>query len=84
MEVVAPSKVCFPLIYISLEVMLNLRIDGIGSCSEDHLLLFPFDLYMYVCMYVCVYVFRHQKMHNRIKVLLKFIIVKKEKVFING
>ena len=52
MEVVTPSKVCFPLIYIFFEVMLMSEVDGIRSCFEDYILLFLFD----VCIYVCIYV----------------------------
>ena len=51
-EVVTPSKVCFPLIYIFFEVMLMSEVDGIRSCFEDYILLFLFD----VCIYVCIYV----------------------------
>ena len=43
-EVATPNKVCFPLIYIFLEVMLIPRIDGIRSCLEDCILLFLFDV----------------------------------------
>ena len=48
-EVAAPSKVCFPHIYIFFRVMLMLIIDGTRSCFEDCILLFLFDLCMYVC-----------------------------------
>ena len=47
-EVATPSKVCFPLVYVFFEVMLMSGIDGIRSCLEDYILLFLFD----VCMYV--------------------------------
>ena len=40
MEVTTLSKVCFPLIYIFFEFVLMSRIDGIGSCLEDYILLF--------------------------------------------
>ena len=38
-------------------VMLKLGIDGITSCLEECILLFLFDVYVYVCvvMYVCMY-----------------------------
>ena len=47
-EVAGPSKVCFPHIYIFFKVMLMSMIDEIRSCLEDCMLLFLFDLCMYV------------------------------------
>ena len=33
-------------------------IDGMRSCLEDYILLFLFDVCMYVCMYGCMYLFK--------------------------
>ena len=55
MEVATASKVCFPLIYIFLEVMLMFGIDGIGGCLEDYILLFLFDVGMYFLIYCGCY-----------------------------
>ena len=53
-EVATPSKVCFPLVYVFFEVMLMSGIDGIRSCLEDYILLFLFDVCMYLFMDGCM------------------------------
>ena len=47
-EVATPSEVCFLLIYIFFEVMLMSGIDEIRGCLEDYILLFLFD----VCIFL--------------------------------
>ena len=77
-EVVTPSKVCFPLIHIFFEVMLVLGIDGIRSCLEDYILIFLFDVCMYVCMYLCMYVCMYVCMYLCMYVCILFAIDNKK------
>ena len=52
--------ISIPLIYIFFEVMLMSRIDGIGSCLKDYILLFVFDVYFqFLQIYVRVFPLRN-------------------------
>ena len=78
LEVTTPSKVCFPLIYIFFEVTLTLRIDGIRSCLEDYILLFLFDVCMYIHIYVYMYIYAlyvYVLIIYNIYILIKYIYI---------
>ena len=74
-KVATPSKVCFPLVYLFFEVMLMSGIDGIRSCLEDYILLFLFDVCMYVAMYVCILFAINHKNVSVCTNLLKAIVI---------